>query len=157
MAANCTRSLLVQSYPTLADQSIARTLLPPLIAFVTNAGPEDPEQARALVAHTLVQYVGTLSEDVTPAAMALVVPTLLARAASASGAREHVYSETSARLLELAAFDQTAFRSVVAAMSEAQKAFVDDVIRAGLPADTETKRADDTGQPSIALKMSFGG
>ncbi|KAK2066865.1 hypothetical protein P8C59_000645 [Phyllachora maydis] len=159
VAANCIRSLLVQANPTLADQSIARALLPRMIAFMTNTQPEDPESARALVAQTLVQYVATLSQDNTPVAMALVVPTLLARAAGegeGEGYRE-VYRATSARLLELASVDQAAFRSVVGAMSEGQKAFMEEVIKAGRPADHDRKRIDDgNGQPAIALKMEFG-
>jgi hypothetical protein len=45
--------------------------------------------------------------------MALVVPTLLARAANEEGEDTEVERETSARLLELAGVDQAAFRGVV--------------------------------------------
>ncbi|CRJ98312.1 hypothetical protein BN1723_008676 [Verticillium longisporum] len=55
IAANCIRSLFLQPNPTPADQSLARYLLPRLVAFVTNTDPEDPERARALVAQTLTQ------------------------------------------------------------------------------------------------------
>ncbi|KAF6817130.1 hypothetical protein CSOJ01_02550 [Colletotrichum sojae] len=155
IAANCIRSLLLQANPTAADQTIARYLLPRLVAFVTNTDPEDPENARSLIAHSLSQYVGVVSRDRIPVAMALVLPTCLARASSEG---EDVYKDTSARLLELAAVDQNAFRTVVASMSDGQKAFLEEVIRWGRQQGTsEQTSTGASGQPSIALKMDFGG
>jgi HEAT repeat-containing protein 5 len=155
IAANCIRSLLLQPHPTVADQTMTRNLLPRLVAFVTNSEPEDPENARGLVAHSLCQYVGVVPKDRVPVTMALVVPTLLARAA---GEGTDSYKETSARLLELASADQGAFRAVVGAMDEGQKAFMEEVIRSGRQtAAQKSSAADDVGQPSIALKMDFGG
>ncbi|KAF6830200.1 hypothetical protein CPLU01_07494 [Colletotrichum plurivorum] len=155
IAANCIRSLLLQANPTAADQTIARYLLPRLVAFVTNTDPEDPENARSLIAHSLSQYVGVVPRDRIPVAMALVLPTCLARASSEG---EDVYKDTSARLLELAAADQNAFRTVVASMSDGQKAFLEEVIRWGRQQGTsEQTSTGASGQPSIALKMDFGG
>lgn len=154
IAANCVRSLLLLPSPTPADQSIARYLLPRLVAFVTNTDPEDPENARRLVAHTLTQYVGAVGSDHAQIVMAVVAPALLSRASS-EGAE--VYRETSTRLLEMASTDQTAFRGIVAAMSEGQKAFMEEVIRSGrAPTDGGKGAANMSGQPSIALKMDFG-
>lgn len=144
----------------MSDQTIARALLPRLISFVTNVEPEDPENARALVAHTLCQYVAAMSKDHAPIAMALVVPALLARAAGESeneGAASDVYRETSGRLLELASADQLAFRGVVGAMNDAQKAFMEEVIRSGRQSGAARKSGGDEGRPTIALKMDFGG
>ncbi|KAF5018866.1 hypothetical protein F66182_9158 [Fusarium sp. NRRL 66182] len=156
IAANCTRSLLLQPSSTSADLSIARYLFPRLVAFVTDTDPEDPENARSLIAHTLCQYVGTVDRGRCLAAMTVVVPTLMARA-TAEG--EDVYQETSARLLELAAIDQETFRAVVGGMSDGQKGFLEEVIRFGRQntgqVSKETTGA--SGQPSIALKMDFGG
>lgn len=151
----------------MADLSIARYLLPRLIAFTTNTDSEDPERARALISQTLSSYVATVSKDHTPIAMALVVPTLLSRAASSVSsdgeddnvAADAVYRETSARLLELASVDAQAFRAVVAGMSDSQKAFMEEVIRSGrriAAGHTESDVASDAA-PSIALKMDFGG
>jgi hypothetical protein len=92
--------------------------------------------------------------------MALVVPALLARASSESangGDATGVYRETSARLLELASADQNAFRGVVGAMSETQKAFMEEVIRSGRHAGGVQKSGGEGAQPTIALKMNFGG
>ncbi|KAF3770369.1 ARM repeat-containing protein [Cryphonectria parasitica EP155] len=161
IATNCVRSLLLQSKPTVADETIARFLLPRLITFVTNTEPEDPEQARSLVAHTLTQYVAAMSKDHQAIAMSLVMPTLLSRAASegSSGGTEGmtIYRETSARLLELASADQASFRGVVAGLSEGQKEFMEEVIKSGRQSEHVNKDADaDSGQPTIALKMNFG-
>ncbi|KAK8017172.1 hypothetical protein PG991_008248 [Apiospora marii] len=160
IAANCVRSLLLQASPTPADQSIARYLLPRLISFVTNTDPEDPEGARKLVALSLAQYVPHVGPDHAQIVMAVVAPTLLSRAASEG---QEVYAETSARLLEMASADQAAFRGVVSAMSEGQKAFMEEVIRSGRSlrdGDGEGKNGGGQGagggQPTIALKMDFG-
>ncbi|KAK3333612.1 armadillo-type protein [Cercophora scortea] len=155
IAANCIRSLLLQPHPTLADQTMARALLPRLIAFVTNTDPEDPENARPLVTHTLCQYVAIVSRDYTAIAMALILPVLLARAASEGS---EAYRETSTRLLELASVDQAAFRGVVGGMSEAQRGFMEEVIKSGRVAGGGARKSEDEGErPSIALKMDFGG
>ncbi|KAI1326058.1 armadillo-type protein [Xylariaceae sp. FL0255] len=154
IAANCIRSLISQPSPTPADQSIARYLLPRLVAFVSNTEPEDPEDARKLVAHTLTQYVSVVGKDHAQIVMSVVGPTLLSRAAS-EGAE--VYKETSARLLEMASADQAAFRGMVANMNEGQKAFMEEVIRSGRQANDADRDNANTGQPTITLKMNFGG
>lgn len=87
--------------------------------------------------------------------MSLVIPTLMARA-TAEG--EDVYRETSSRLLELAAVDQDSFRSIVGSLSNAQRSFLEQVIRYGRQeASTADTDSGDGGQPTIALKMNFGG
>lgn len=92
-----------------------------------------------------------------PAAMSLVVPTLLARA-TAEG--EDQYREISSRLLELAQVDQQAFRAVVGGMGASQRAFLEEILRSGQVASAASGRDDagpNEGQPTIALKMDFGG
>lgn len=164
MAANCLRTLVLlatHAHATAADQSLARALLPRLVAFVARTDAEDPERARALVAHTLCQYAAGVSRDHAPVAMALVVPTLLARAAAAAEDDEdedEVYRETSARLLELASADQAAFRGVVGGMSEAQRGFMEGVIRSGRSGGGQQQKGEgEEERPTIALKMNFGG
>jgi hypothetical protein len=121
---------------------------------VSDTDPEDPENARKLVAHTLTQYVSLINKDHAQIAMSIVLPTLLSRAASEGS---DVYKETSTRLLELASVDQTAFRGIVAAMNEGQKAFMEEILRSGRQAGDADRDNSNTGQPSITLKMSFGG
>lgn len=87
--------------------------------------------------------------------MSLVIPTLMARA-TAEG--EEVYRETSSRLLELAAVDQDSFRSIVGSLSPAQRTLLEQVIRYGRQeASKDDADNGDGGQPTIALKMNFGG
>ncbi|ATY60668.1 HEAT repeat [Cordyceps militaris] len=156
IAANCIRSLLLQSSPSSSDATIARYLVPRLITFVTNVEPEDPGQARSLVAHSLCLYVGTVGVERTAAAMSLVIPMLMARA-TAEG--EERYPETSARLLEVAAVNQDAFRSIVGGMSAAQRSLLEEVVRLARQASSiaSQNNTDASGQPAIQLKMNFGG
>ncbi|KAH8682939.1 armadillo-type protein [Tricladium varicosporioides] len=157
VASNCIRTLLLHSPKTPADQSISRFLLPRLITFTTATSSEDPENARALVAHALTTFVTTLSSPQKLPAMSVIVPTLLSRANSEG---ESVYKETSARLLELAASDQGAFRGVVGAMEGPQKGFMESIILAGRKAGGGQKvEVDDVDgrEPTIALRMNFGG
>ena len=90
--------------------------------------------------------------------MAVVVPTLLERANKEG---EATWKETSARLLELAASDQGAFRGVVGSMSVEQKGFMESVITKGRSAAVDTEKKGDAGdgdgEPTIALRMDFGG
>ena len=156
VAANCIRTLLLTTPKTAADQSIVRYLLPRIISFATNTEMEDPESARSLVLHAFTTYVSVLGKDQKTAGMSVVVPTLLERANKEGDA---VYRETSARLLELAGMDQTAFRGVVGNMTEEQKGFMESVILAGRQAQAQGKIEDVNGEgrePTIALRMDFG-
>ncbi|KAJ1337272.1 HEAT repeat-containing protein 5 [Microdochium nivale] len=153
IAANCVKSLILQPSPSPADQSIARFLLPRLVGFITNTDPEDPEQARTSVAQTLTQYVTVVGKDHAPIVMSVVAPALLSRANSEGAV---TYQETSARLLELASVDQPGFRSVVGNMSEGQRAFMEEVINSGRQIAVN-KGGQTSSQPTIALKMDFGG
>lgn len=91
-------------------------------------------------------------------AMGIVVPMLLERANKEG---EAVYRETSARLLELAATDQAGFRNIVGGMTEEQKGFMESVIVAGRKAQAAqagkgARDSDESGEPTIALRMDFG-
>lgn len=110
-------------------------------------------------------------------ATALVLPALLARAAgelekwqeanlstqqaevgaAAEADRNTIYKETSGRLLELASADPAAFRGVVGGLNESQRSFMEEVIKAGRQAETGKPATSNNGQPTIALKMDFGG
>lgn len=158
MAANCIRSLLLTPSPTPADHSIARYLFPRLITFVTDTDPEDPAGARAIVSHTLTQYVASLATTQRPekakklaAGMGLVVAALLARA---RGEGENSYADTKRNLLALAGADQGVFRALVAGLSGEQREFLGEVIRWGEGrAEVESGGG---GAPAIQLKMDFG-
>ena len=156
MAAGCIRTILLGSPKTPADQSMARFLLPRLIAFVTNTENEDPENARALISQALTIFASSLKGEQKGVGMAAIIPTLLERANKEGGKS---YAETSTWLLELASADQVSFRGIVGGMTEEQKGFMESVITKGRQT-TGTKgrdRDDDQGrEPAIALRMDFG-
>jgi hypothetical protein len=146
-------------------------LLPHLVAFATNTTPEDPESARSLISHTLTTYTSTLSSAQKPIYISLLLPSLLKRASGelegfnynsekdSQKEKGQLFKETSTRLLELAAADQTAFRGVVAGMTAEQKGFMESVILAGRSAAQGQKVESGDGgnnEPSIALRMDFG-
>lgn len=158
IAGNCVRSLLLQAPKTSADQSIARYLLPRLVAFATNTEMEDPEKARSLVAHSLTSFTAALPNAQHGAGMSLIIPMLLSRASN-EGSAGGVYQETSARLLELAGADQGAFRGVVAGMTDGQKTFMEEIIKSGRASGGPVKKVnnEEDAEPTIALRMNFGG
>lgn len=139
---------------TACDQEIVRYMLPKLVTFVTtesDSEQDDSENAKGLVCHTLTSFVSTLFGDQIQVAMAIIIPTLLAYAAS----NPRSYQETATRLLELAALNHVSFKNIVANLGPAQRGFMEEVLRSNA-----RSAADDTKQissvPSIALKMNFG-
>lgn len=158
MASNCTRTLLLQLSRSAADQSIIKYILPRLITFVSDTDSEDPEKARTLISHALTTWATTLPKTQIGLAMAMIIPTLLSRTVTEGGAEDtSLYGETSSRLLEMAAADQGAFRSVVAGMTTDQRAFMEEVIKSGRPAGPVKTVENEEGEaPSIALRMNFG-
>jgi hypothetical protein len=153
VAANCARSILLLPKRNTAEEALASLLLPHLLAFVaTPSDVEGLEESRPLVAHSLTAFVQQISKDKVAMAMAIVVPALLARASKEGSA---AYKEIAVRLLELAAADQNAFRSVAGGLSGEQRSFLEEVIREG-GAKRVVEQRGDSGEPSIALKMDFG-
>lgn len=138
----------------------------------------------AFVARAVVQATSAEENRTSVSvATALVLPALLARASgelekwqeenlgssddpdgagiansvAAEADRNSIYRETSGRLLELASADAAAFRSVVGGLNENQRAFMEEVIKAGRQAEVAKPTTSSNGQPTIALKMNFGG
>ena len=156
-AIHCCRSLLMTSPKTQCDQDIVRYLLPRLVTFVTtNLDPSDVDltQAQSGVCAVFTGFVGTMVGEQSVVAMALVVPTLLARAAS----EKSLWKETAGRLLELVGMDQGGFRKVVNGMGVRQRGFMEEVLRSGAVVEKggQGEAMQQQGQPTIALKMNFG-
>lgn len=169
IAAGCLRSILLTSPTSPTDEAIGRHLFLPLVRFVLESGP-DPENSRSLVTHALTSFATSLpatatlestSTTSTAAAFGILIPMLLTRV-SAEPNSQTLFPETAARLLELAGADPTGFRNAVASMSPEQKGFMEEVLKAGGAwAQNRKGKAGDgndggTGEPSIALKLSFG-
>ncbi|KAF8477112.1 armadillo-type protein [Kalaharituber pfeilii] len=156
-AIHCCRSLLMTSPKTQCDQEIVKYFLPRLITFVTTNLDEsnaDRTQVQSAVCLLLTTFIGTLVGEQIVVGMALIVPTLLARASSSKS----LYKETSQRLLELVGVNQAVFKKVVAGMEGPQRGFMEDVLRAGASGGQtgEETVKQQRGAPSIALKMNFG-
>lgn len=182
VAAGCLRSVFLVQPRSPQDEAIARYLFPRLVRFILSSAESDPENVRSLITNALVAFAISLSsssptspslssitdEAQSPqqyksnarmaAALSILIPTLLGRAA-ADG--KVVIRETAQQLLQLAAADQTAFKCAVASMDTARKGFMEAVLREGgaSGAGGEMSRGDGRdggGEPTIALKMSFG-
>ncbi|KAH0543337.1 hypothetical protein FGG08_002293 [Glutinoglossum americanum] len=135
-------------------KEIARYLIPHLIAFAT-ADTEDPESTRPLISHALTSFTSVLMPTQISTYFSLILPVLLSRASSNKDPL--VFRETSTRLLELAAFNQGAFRNVVMQLSSPQRAFMEEVIRSGTKGGNSVGDVrQESNKPSIALRMDFG-
>lgn len=159
VAAGCLRSLLLVSPKNETDEAIARYILPKLMRFTVDTETQDPEDARSLTAQALTSFVATTSgEASSSAAMCIVIPTLLTRAA---GDGKPKYQETSKRLIELASGRLTPFfKGAVLKMSPEQRTFMETVIREGggvtnIRGGRRESEAESEA-PRISLKMNFG-
>lgn len=186
-ASGCLRSLLLTNPKSQSEEAISRYLFPRLLRFLLASTEPDPENARSLIANALVAFAVSLpslsastlasssdssssasDEEVSPqapnsrmsAVLSLLVPGLLARAAAEG---KPLFKETAQQILQLASADQMAFRGVVARMEGEKKTFMEEIIRQGRlggggagGAGRKGER-DGAGEPSIALKLSFGG
>ena len=160
VVASCLRSLLMVDPKNETDEAIARYLFPRMLHFTVDSSLPDPENARSLTAHALTSFVATTSGPASSAAMCVVVSMLLTRAAAAG---KNVYPETATRLLALAGGSlMPVFKGVVAKMGPEQRSFMETVIREGGGASRgrDGQRGSGSGEreePTIALKLSFGG
>lgn len=173
VAANCCRSLLLlpkrsaggdaakspdHSEAAATATALSKLLLPHLIPFLTHpTALEGLDESRTLVAHSLTLLPSTLPPPSIPSAVALVLPSLLARAKSEGSP---VWRETADRLVELAGIDGTAFRGVVTGLQPDVRAFMEEVVRSGQSAKAREEGAGSeedvrVGQPTIELKMDF--
>ena len=154
-AANCTRSLLSLQTKSPASSAIAVYLIPDLLRFITS--PSDLEgigDSRAIVAHALTASMKFMDPTQILSFAGLLVPALLSRGKTEG---KSGYPEIATRLLEVAGANQHAFRSLVGSMPEAERAFMEDIIREGSARSRgreETNKGDDR-EPTIALKMNF--
>lgn len=184
IAAGCLRSILVASPKSPTDEAVARHLFSPLVHFTLDSGP-DPENCRSLIAHALTSWATSLPTTSThdpssepnsapptaAAAFAILIPMLLTRAgaepapaATVAATIQPLFPETAARLLDLAGADPIAFRMTVARMDPNQRAFMEQVLKTGAVWVAQSRRGKvgdgedgGSGEPSIALKLNFGG
>ena len=165
VAAGCLRSILHVSPKNLTDEAVAHYIFPRLVKFTVDTSEPDPENARSLTAHALTMFTKTLDSARAAAAFSIIVPMLLARAASSfstpsTNNTRPAPKETATRLLELASVHPASFRQVVAGMSSQQKNFMEGVIKEGGDGGTKAGRGEgeeEVKAARIKLTMSFGG
>jgi hypothetical protein len=147
VAAGCLRTLLLQGIA-------ARHAFLLAIDFLQDElDVEAFSESKNMVGQTLTLYTSKLAAAEKPAAVALLI-TLFLKRASRESSTTHV--EIAARLLELAAAENTAFRAVVARMASDEKATMEKVLKS--QARSRGGQHDSTAdhEPTIQLKMTFG-
>ncbi|KIV91587.1 hypothetical protein PV10_06107 [Exophiala mesophila] len=159
IAAGCIRKLLASQLKSPSEELIARTLWQRLIPFINDPEAEDPESIKASVAQSLVASVATLKGSGKFAAMSILVPTILSRASDVpAGANvDEVRKEGAARLLELIAADQLAFKVTVGLLDEEQRSELETLLRAaGIGQRQKVDSQEDSeARPAIQLRMDF--
>lgn len=145
VAAGCIRTLL------LAGISERRFLAQAVKFLAQPMDFEGADESRSLMAQTLTAYVPKVTEPGRPAITALVIMTLLRRAASEG---QSTHQESATRLLEVAAADGIVFRGVVASLPTEEKGLMERILKAR--AGSQVKQdVGAVGEPSIALKFNF--
>ncbi|KAK0789335.1 hypothetical protein LTR59_005894 [Friedmanniomyces endolithicus] len=148
VAAGCIRTLL-----------LAGVASGPLVAASTSflaegVELEGLEEGRTLTAQTLTTFASRVPTAQRPAAVALFANALLERASKGGSG---TYQETGARMLDLAAADNPSFRAVVSAISGERKALLERILKARAGVQRGRSDMDGEREPTIALKMNFGG
>ena len=148
VAAGCIRTLLMVNIAT-------PTLLPQAIAFLlTPSDLEGISESKTLMAQTLCVYASKVPAHQTPAAIAMSMSTILGRAVQ-EGQKTH--QETASRLLELANADNASFRAVVSTMDADQRRMLENILKSSAGARKSNNDLEADHEPTIALKMNFGG
>ena len=155
VAANCAGSLLMAQTKSETGQAITLRLFPRLLHFLVEDTQPDPENAKTLVLQALLSFASSQEGTDVATTFCLVVPIILHRA-SIEG--KDSYEEMATRLLSLAGADQGAFKAIVGKLGSEQRALLEDVLKQGRVGRYNTDRGrKDGGEPSIALKLTFGG
>lgn len=158
VAAGLAKSLLLVPQAEEAAAHIARRLVPRLVAFlIAPSEIEETAEARRTVAQALSAFAVQIPVDRRAAALGIVVPVLLQRAAVEG---EGIWGETSGQLVALAQSAPEAFRSLIGGMEATQKVFTEEVIRKGALARADgrldgNQGMEETKAPTIALKLDF--
>lgn len=153
VASGCCRSLLLLPKKSPVETAIAAQILPQVLSFLANPSDvEGLEESRSALAQTLVAFISTLpTPEQRQIATRIVIPALLARVRK----EPKTSAETAGRLLEVAGADQAAFRSVVSGLEPEERSFLETVLKSG-QGQTRRVEREDSGEPTIALKMNFG-
>lgn len=148
VAAGCYRTLMLQEVsPRVTFSHAVRFLMDP-------PDLEGMEETKMVVAQTCTTYTSKLPTGQKPAAVVLLVNTLL-KCASKDGPTSH--PGIAARLLELAATDNATFRTLVGSMTGEQKGLLEQILKSQAGNRGVRQDLSEEKEPTIALKMNFGG
>ncbi|KIW75687.1 hypothetical protein Z517_10429 [Fonsecaea pedrosoi CBS 271.37] len=160
IAAGCMRSLLVTNPKTPCDDAVGRILWSRLVPYVSDPEAEDPENVKTALTQALVAAVASIKIPGRFAAMPILVPLILLRAKQIpkGSSSDGVRKESAARLLELAATDQLAFKMTVGLLDEEQRSDLENLLRAAGVGQKQEATSEDNVQakPAIELRMDFG-
>lgn len=160
VATNCVKSLLMTRPKSACDEAVYRILFPQCLAFVCDQSVDDPEQVRPAVLQALVSSVQSIAKSGKTAAMAVLVPVLLisAQQRTPKGQKESFGKQAATRLLELAAIDQSAFRTTAASLDDDSRSALGELLKSvGVGERKQTIAAEsyDDEKPAIELRMDF--
>lgn len=155
LAAPMTTKAAAGCYRTLVGQGVApRLTFSHLVCFLQEAPElEGIDETKLVVAQTLTMATARLAPEQKPAAVVLLVNTLLNRA-SKDGPASH--QGTASRLLELAATDNVTFRSIIGGMSGNRKQLMEQILKSQAGSRGVRQDSGEDREPTIALKMNFG-
>ncbi|KIW96914.1 uncharacterized protein Z519_02305 [Cladophialophora bantiana CBS 173.52] len=160
IAAGCMRSLLVTNPKTPCDEAVGRMLWARLVPYVSDPEAEDPENVKTALTQALAAAVVSIKAVGRFAAMSILVPLLLLRAKQIprGSSLDAMRKESAARLLELVATDQIAFKVTVGLLGEEQRSDLESLLRAaGVGKKQEAASAESVqARPAIELRMDFG-
>ena len=163
VAANCMRSMILFEPRSETGKAVAAYLFLQLVHFYVDDKQADPEGARDVISSTFVAYTASISKgrnlepsakrNMICAALSYAIPALLHRTELVG---KDAFEDTAGKLLLLAGVDQGAFRVVVGRMDAGMRGLMETVLREGGGAGRRSTR-EEKEEPTIALKMEFGG
>lgn len=158
LAAPTTTKVSAGCYRTLISQSVApRLTFSHLVSFLIDAPDlEGIDETKLVVSPILTSTVSRLAPEQKPAAVVLLVHTLLVYAGNAGPSAHHSIASS---LLQLAATEPATFRNLIGAMSGPKKVLMEQILKSQA-GNRRGGRQEGSGgedrEPTIALKMNFG-
>ncbi|KAK9449409.1 armadillo-type protein [Limtongia smithiae] len=166
VAAKCARSLLITSNRSSFSQILGRRLLPQLVALssrddmVGAPGSENDVAAMAVtVCDILIPFIKTLDGDRVAPAMAICIPIVLYAVKASQDEGSGDVSAQRRQLIDIANVDNLSFRTVISALSIAQRSQLDKVLKGAATGGNGVSgfggTAGNGDVPSIQLRTDF--
>ncbi|BFZ62403.1 hypothetical protein YB2330_003497 [Saitoella coloradoensis] len=154
IALQCIRSLILSSKRSIVGQQATLRLLPHLITFISSPSPKVVDEVSLAedACDVLVEFVKVIPPEKAIPAMTIVIATFTTYATNPA---INNVEDTAERLLTLARLNADAFKTVVANLPAAQKTALERILKGGREEGTSMK--SEATQPTISLKMDFGG